>query len=233
MTDCVLVTTVGKSPGTVTTAIDALADEGHTVRYVYCLALPASGVTAQAHGGLFRDEMSPVVTHELGPLVRELARAEATGTGLRAYWRVVNVGADDLMTPGDNLTFYRACAQVLVEAERTIEEDAVPCGWFCLSGGRKSMSALLYSAAVMFAPRLLPCHVVLAQRIEDIAAGNAGDKQVMHPPSAERTLVKLPKMRTVHRPCTIDELARLLQQIEAVDSVDAVSERLASFWDQD
>jgi CRISPR-associated protein (TIGR02584 family) len=201
---CVLVATLGKSPGIVTTAIDALWYwKGLQVAQVHCLALPCPGAGFRfADGGgadpLLREgDRIPKLHEKLSLLVSELDPpyghnfyAQTHGWTLKVEWRVVNLKTDDLLTEPDNLRFFQACAQVLVEAEHAAAREGAEA-WLCIAGGRKSMSALAHTAAVFLTPSVKVCHAIVSNTTEDKA------DPVMHPGRDNSSLIELPSLTGV------------------------------------
>lgn len=175
-----------------------------------CIALPSPAVGRDPDAGLFRNEDTPALHEKLGPLSTELDFGPQRYKTIAVEWYVLNTDSEDLMTEDDNLAYYHGCLQVMERADMLVRGGEVDSGWLCLAGGRKSMSALAYSAAIPMGPLLLPCHVTVSRRIEDLAKTNPGHTLVMHPPAGERTLIELPKIRSRGlRSLSPDERGRL------------------------
>ena len=161
---CILVATLGKSPGVVTTTIDALCDAGYEPKDVHCLTLPRHGANADSDE-LFRNDEEPSV----GPIEKMLhTRAQDEEWWNAKYpwqprliWHVLNIERPDLVDSHDHFRFFQGCASVLAQLEAQLQQDSSLTGWLSVAGGRKSMAALAHTAAFFFGPSLRLCHVTV------------------------------------------------------------------------
>lgn len=204
MPNCLLVATLGKSPGIVTTCIDCLADRGKTVTRLLAIAMPEDNTPAEPGGAAFRRNVDVSRPRVLNPVVRALK-----GTATVVDWYVLNLDSGDLMTEADNLAYYLGCLDVIERADELMCGGDFGTSWLCLAGGRKSMSALAYSAGIAAGSGLSPCHVTVSKRIEDLAAQEPGRNEVLHPPGDERAFMELPRLTGSLTPLSSDARSKL------------------------
>lgn len=196
---CILVAPLGDSPGVVTTAMDALCDEGFQPVQVHCLALPAPGAKLQGVANetpLFRNDSDG----QDGPRIAEKGRQLwmlTQGYGdwwTQPYpwnpvvkWWVLNIASDDLTTEAESFRFFQGCTEVLTHVQGEIDRSSGELeGWLSLAGGRKSMAALAHTAAFFCAPSVRLCHVMVRTDYSIHA------REHWHPPAEERTFIELP-----------------------------------------
>lgn len=191
---CILVATLGKSPGVVTTTIDALYDEGYEPQVVHCLTLPRNGAIADSDG-LFRHDAEPFIA----PIERMLYNRANDNVwwkarypwGPQLIWHVLNIGGPDLIDSDDHFRFFQGCAKVLAKLEAQLQEDTSLIGWLSVAGGRKSMAALAHTAAFFFGSSLRLCHVTVSHDYIETHSHH------WNPPSSERTFIELPTLARI------------------------------------
>lgn len=215
---CILVATLGKSPGVVTTTIDALCDAGYEPKDVHCLTLPRHGAKADSDE-LFRNDEEPSV----GPIEKMLhTRAQDEEWWNAKYpwqprliWHVLNIERPDLVDSHDHFRFFQGCASVLAQLEAQLQQDSSLTGWLSVAGGRKSMAALAHTAAFFFGPSLRLCHVTVKH---DYAETH---EYHWNPPSCKRTFIELPTPAKIKQALAPSIQATLLRAtLEASDFSD-------------
>lgn len=247
MKDCVLVASLGQSPGVVTTAMDALWSEGYRPVTVHCLALPGDSGQMQQPGDsapLFRDDSASEHGPQVAPAARRLYQA-ALGYGnlggKKWYdwqptikWWVLNINSNDLTSDKDSFRFFQGCMEVLTQVQSEINESSGELeGWLSLAGGRKSMSALIHTAAFFCGPSLRLCHVTVSREYNDLDV-----ERHWHPPASERTFIELPNMADmlgVLPPEAMEAVARrredLLQSFGAAPAPSSIRELMTRLRD--
>ncbi|NSW58074.1 MAG: hypothetical protein HPY44_18875 [Armatimonadetes bacterium] len=214
---CILVATLGKSPGVVTTTIDALYERGYETQMVHCLALPRAGVT-RVGNELFRTEEDPRVD-----AIERMLFNRATDDNAwtqrypwnpELHWHVLNIERPDLVDSDDHFRFFQGCARVLADVETQVGENGELTGWLSLAGGRKSMSALAHTASFFFAPSLRLCHVTVTHDYQETHDHH------WHPPSGERTFIELPTPAMIRQQLSPDIQTALLKATFEASSFD-------------
>ncbi|MEM3546000.1 MAG: CRISPR-associated ring nuclease [Candidatus Bathyarchaeia archaeon] len=204
----VLIASLGRSPGVVTSTIDALNDTGRKSSRVY-LATTSD----------------PIIWEKCIPLLREDFRERYPDVELRDA--EIYIKSSDIYDEDDNAEFARKVGCVIAREVRAGNDV-----YISLAGGRKTMSAVMALLGQLYGVRSI-LHILTDPELERdgevtklLELPMDRRKLVLHPPAEKRRLVEFPVFAI---PWHIDQVIEALELGESnIHALDKLIKRMSA-----